>query len=110
MGVYITPQNGWNFDKKLLMKLWHLNKLSLETFWDPNFGSLKYLRMHKLQFFNATYKLLTKFLIEKVNRFHFFNFLTRYEVQTYTGNILWQMKLIGGLIKLIKYFCLVSGL
>ena len=44
--------------------------------------SLEYLRMRKLRFINAIYNLLTKFLMEKIRYFHFFNFLTWYEVQS----------------------------
>ena len=47
------------------------------------------------------FNLLTKFLKEKIRRFHFFNLLTLYEVQAYTGDTPEQIKLIGDLINLI---------
>ena len=55
---------SWNFD--------NVNKISLETFSQPQVGSLKYLRTLKLQFLNATYNLLTTFLMEKNQALLFF--------------------------------------
>ena len=72
--------------------------------WHQQVGSLKYLRMRKLQFLNNIDNLLTDFLMEKISRFHFFNFLIWYEVQTCTGNTPWQMKLIGNVINVIINF------
>ena len=43
---------------------------------------MKYLRMHKLQFFITSYNSLTKFHTEKVTPFQFTNFLTWYEIKT----------------------------
>ena len=63
-------------------------QFSLETFFHPQVGSLKYPHMLRLQFINANYNLLTKFLMEKMRHFYFFNFLTWYEVQTYTEGTL----------------------
>ena len=42
--------------------------------------------MHKMQFTNTNYDLLAKFLMQKIRASIFFNFLTLYDVQTYTGN------------------------
>ena len=42
--------------------------------------------MCKLQLFNENYNLLTKFNIEKSSSIHLANFLTWYEVETYTKN------------------------
>ena len=43
-------------------------------------NTVKYLRMRKLELDNATYNLLTKFLLEKIMCLNFFTFLTWYEV------------------------------
>ena len=42
--------------------------------------------MCKLQLFNKNYNLLTKFNTEKSSSIHLANFLTWYEVETYTKN------------------------
>ena len=42
--------------------------------------------MCKLQLLNKNYNLLTKFNIEKSSSIHLANFLTWYEVETYTKN------------------------
>ena len=42
--------------------------------------------MCKLQLLNTNYNLLTKFNIEKSSSIHLANFLTWYEVETYTKN------------------------
>ena len=42
--------------------------------------------MCKLQLLNTNYDLLTKFNIEKSSSIHLANFLTWYEVETYTKN------------------------
>ena len=41
-----------------------------------------HLRMHKLQYLNTTYNLLTKFYPDKASLFQFIKFLTWYEVTT----------------------------
>ena len=68
--------------------------------------------MRKLKFLNVTYNLLTKFLMEKNQARLLFNFLPWYEVPTYTGDTVWQIKLISDVINLIIWLCLkmVSGL
>ena len=48
--------------------------------------------MRELLFLNTTHNLLTKFHMEKNNPFHLFNFLTWYEIKTYTGYTIWQVK------------------
>ena len=60
--------------------------LSLETFWHPQVGNWKRLCKYKLQLIIPL--IMTKFLMEKRKRFHFCNFLTRYEVQPYSENII----------------------
>ena len=60
-----------------------------------------YLRMHKLQYLNTTYNLLTKFYPDKASPFQFIKFLTWYEVTTWTGNNPRQMKFIGDVINVI---------
>ena len=68
---------SWNFDK--------VDKISLETLWHSQVESLKYLRMRKLQLLSATYNLLTKFLMEKTRRFHFFSFMTNMKLKMTLG-------------------------
>ena len=43
--------------------------------------------MCKLQLLNKNYNLRTKFNIEKSSSIHLANFLTLYEVETYTKNV-----------------------
>ena len=103
--IYTTPGR-----RNFLMKFWQFqqnfprNILVLPC--------LKYLCKCKLQHLNAIYNLLTKFLMEKIRHFHFFNFLICYEIQMYTGDTVWQMTLIGDVINLITWSCLkmVPGL
>lgn len=77
------------------------------TGWNIFQESLKYLLLGKLQFFNATNNSLTMLLMEKIKHFCFFNFLTWYEFQTYTGDMPWQVKFVGGII--IDYHLNLSG-
>ena len=56
--------------------------------------------MHKMQFTNTNYDLLAKFLMQKNRASIFFNFLTLYDVQTYTGNNPF------GVIGLMTWICL----
>ena len=46
-----------------------------------------------------------------IKHFHLFNFVTYYEIQTYTGDTPEQMKLTGYIINMIPWLCLeiVSG-
>ena len=50
--------------------------------------------------------LLAKFHRAKISSFHFFNLMTLQEVETYTRNTPWQMKLIDDVNILIMWLCL----
>ena len=59
------------------------------------FKEWRYLRMDKQQFFNTTQNLLIKSHIHEIMCVQFFNFLTWFEVDTYTIDNSWQLQVIG---------------
>ena len=75
--VWYLQNYSWNFGS--------INKISLESFWYLQVSNLKYLPLHKLQFLNTNYNLLTKMHMEKISPFHYFNFLKWYKLKQTLG-------------------------
>ena len=65
--------------------------------------------MCKLQVLNKTYKLLPEFSMKKINSSHFANFLTWYEVETYTKNTPLKEKLIRDAVILVLQILLATN-